>query len=178
MLWSSSSKGKSPCPATDRDTAMLTLDGSTGKQYQELLTSAQQQITPWSGFYSRNTTTDLQKIPSNGICRIEPGALCWDLLDTVPKSLCYDKERNGNSSWLFLCAFCSAPCRGEVSQKVFFTHFSCAGARTVHPGQFLSYLRYIPWEDFHSYSRTPEKLKIRDSLMVCRGFSTSLIPPG
>lgn len=48
-------------------------------------------------------------------------------------------------------------CRLEVSQEVFFTHFSCASARTAstaHPGQFFQSHRYIPWENFHSYSHT------------------------
>lgn len=119
------------------DPAKLTLNGSTEKEPQELLNSAQlclqQQITLWPCFCLRNTTTDLQKIWSNGTCRIWPGALCWDLLETTKIPVLWQRlpEEMETIHDDFFAPF--VLCRVAVPQKVFFAHFSCAGARTVSP---------------------------------------------
>lgn len=95
VLWSSSSKGKCPCPATDPEPLetqpcwrwMAPQRKSFRSSWLLPRCVYSSKSHPDPGFCSRNMTTNLWKTWSNGTCRIWPGDLYWDLLEISPKFL-------------------------------------------------------------------------------------------
>lgn len=190
LFWSSSSKGKSPCPATEPEplenshTVTEWLNRGTASGAPDLcpdVSTAANHTLALVLFKKHNhwSTEDLMKwhmqdmtwcfvLRSPGDCTKIP--VLWQRLPEKMETL-YDD---------FFAPFVLLLCRVEVSQKVFFAHFSCAGARTVSP-QYIQDC-FFPVSQIHSMRRFPQPdTRKTENKRWPRGlswFSTSLIPPG